>query len=138
MDGQGAARHPGRWNALGVPVVYSATSYAGALLEQLVHANIGHLPPRVFVTITVPAGLAVTVEEGALHAGWEAEDCLVSRAVGAAWISARATVALLVPSRAGAPIEQTVVLNPSHPDFVRLVVSTPRSVTWDQRFHNSE
>ena len=34
----------GRWNSPGRRVIYAAESYAGAMLEVLVNANIGRMP----------------------------------------------------------------------------------------------
>jgi RES domain-containing protein len=34
----------GRWNSAGKRVIYAAQTYAGALLEVLVHANLGIVP----------------------------------------------------------------------------------------------
>lgn len=39
FDGKGAALKPGRWNTVGVPVVYSAESRSLASLEILVHVE---------------------------------------------------------------------------------------------------
>ena len=44
FDGQGASLLGGRWNSPGRRVIYAAETYAGAMLEALVHANIGRLP----------------------------------------------------------------------------------------------
>lgn len=41
FDGQGAATFGGRWNSPGRRVIYAAETFAGAMLEVLVNANIG-------------------------------------------------------------------------------------------------
>ncbi len=48
--------HGGCWNSVGQRVIYAAESYAGAMLEVLVHANLS-VPPRNHrvVRITIPA-----------------------------------------------------------------------------------
>ena len=43
FDGTGAMLRGGRWNSIGQRVIYAAESYAGAMLEILVHANLGVL-----------------------------------------------------------------------------------------------
>jgi RES domain-containing protein len=57
LNGNGAARYPGRWNSLDRPIVYSYSSIALACLETVVHlAGDGPLPfPRQLVRITVPS-----------------------------------------------------------------------------------
>jgi RES domain-containing protein len=134
LDGQGAARVGGRWNTAGRPVVYGAGTYAGAMLEVLVHANIGRVPRHhVAVEITLPAGIAVATLEVAEAPGWDDPALVVSRAIGDAWLRARESVALFVPSVVAPPYEQNVVLDPAHPDFARLRVSAPEPVRWDAR-----
>lgn len=44
FDGRGAALYGGRWNFPGRYVIYAAETYAGALIEKLVHTNIGRVP----------------------------------------------------------------------------------------------
>jgi RES domain-containing protein len=44
FDGEGAATFGGRWNSPGRRVIYAAQTYAGAMLEVLVNANIGRMP----------------------------------------------------------------------------------------------
>ena len=137
LDGSGAARAPGQWNAAGVSVVYAAGTFTGAILEQLAHAGIGRLPPREFISITIPAGVQITEESALGNPGWDYDDCRVSRALGHAWYKTGTTVALWVPSKPGAPVEETVVLNTTHRDFARLAASKPQPFAWDQRLHRA-
>jgi RES domain-containing protein len=44
FDGTGASLHGGRWNSKGKRIIYASETYAGALLEALIHANIGRMP----------------------------------------------------------------------------------------------
>jgi RES domain-containing protein len=47
----------GRWNWVGRRVIYAAETYAGALSEVLVHANLGVAPKtQVVVEIDIPDG----------------------------------------------------------------------------------
>jgi len=45
FDATGAMLHGGRWNPIGLPVIYASETYAAALLEILVHANLSQ-PPK--------------------------------------------------------------------------------------------
>lgn len=135
LDGVGAALVPGRWNVARMRVVYAAASFAGAVLEQLAHAGIGRLPPRAWCAIDLPAGVRVTTVTAEALLGWDDEDCATSRRFAASWFEGRLSVALFVPSKPGAPIEQNVVLNPAHPDFATLRISSPTLYQWDPRFH---
>jgi RES domain-containing protein len=56
FDGTGAAIGGARWNTKGQRVIYAAESYATALLEILVHSNLGRVPRGFgFIEIHVPA-----------------------------------------------------------------------------------
>jgi RES domain-containing protein len=133
LDG-GAARYGGRWNSPGGQVVYASRTYAGAMLEVLVHANTGRVPRHhVAVELTLPPALAVETLDAAAAPGWDAADLVVSRALGDAWLAARASVALVVPSVVAPPHEANVLLNPAHPDFARIVAAPPTPVRWDAR-----
>lgn len=131
LDGHGAAMVGGRWNPVGRPVVYASATYEGALLEQLVHANTGVLPPnRVAASIEVPDDSVEYVDPSRLD-DWE--DQAVSREFGKVWLESRSSVALIVPSVVSKPWGRNVVLNPSHPDFGAVGVERRIDVTWDRR-----
>ncbi len=133
-DGTGAAMVGGRWNSPGKPVIYGALSYACAMLEILVHANIGRVPAtHVHVVAKVPDHIAVERLD-ALHlpAGWDSDDVTIARRVGDRWLSAAKTAVLIVPSVV-ARLEWIAVINPLHPDAQQLRVSPSQPVIWDQR-----
>src|SRR5450759_5950779 len=59
FDGSGAMRHGARWNSPGRRVIYAAETYAGALLEILVHAS-GSVPQsQGYIEIEIPSGLSI-------------------------------------------------------------------------------
>lgn len=134
FDGTGAAPHGGRWNSPGAPVVYAATSYAGALLEILVHAGTDDLPgPHHGVTITVPADVPIERVRPDALPGWDDANERVARAAGDRWRAAGRSAVLLVPSVVAAPHDWNAVVDPHHRDAARLVVSDPTPVVWDPR-----
>jgi RES domain-containing protein len=138
FDGAGAALIGGRWNSRGRPLIYCARSYAGALLEILVHAQLGWLPGRHrCVVVEVPDDVSVETLDPASLPGWDVEDERVSRAFGDRWLAERRSAALLVPSLVARPFEQNVLINPVHPESVRLRVAEPVRVTWDARLFRS-
>lgn len=134
FDGTGAALHGGRWNSPGAPVVYAADSYAGALLEILVHAGTDDLPgAHHAVRVDVPADVPVERVRPAALPGWDGSNERVARAAGDRWLAAGQSAVLLVPSIIAAPHDWNAVINPRHPDAARLRVSEPSAVAWDPR-----
>ena len=133
-DGTGALLVGGRFNSPGRAVIYGALSFAGAMLEVLVHARIGKVPRHhVFVLADVPADLPVEqAETGALPAGWDTQDLDIARAFGNRWIDETRSAVLLVPSVV-ARGEWNAMVNPAHPGAARLVVTAPQAVIWDTR-----
>ncbi len=134
LDGTGARLYGGRWNSPGRGVVYAAETYAGALLEILVHANLNRLPrTHAVMVIEIPDDLPLEQLEASRLPGWNAPDQAVSRAFGDLWLAEARTVALLVPSFVTQGRERNVLLNPAHADFARLRPAAPEPVLWDNR-----
>lgn len=133
-DGTGAALIGGRWNSPGRPVIYGALSYACAMLEILVHANIGRIPAtQCFVSADIPEEVAVErVERNLLPAQWDADDSASARQFGDQWLAEARSAVLLVPSVV-ATLEWNSLVNPLHPDARKITVSTPQKVVWDRR-----
>jgi RES domain-containing protein len=138
LDATGARTYGGRWNSPGAEVVYGALSYGGAILETRVHANVRTPPPRDIVVITIPANVRISELRPVDLAGWDESDQSVSRAAGDAWLAASHTVALIVPSRAGAPLERNVVLNLTHADAKNLRIESLGPVPWDLRLFGDD
>jgi RES domain-containing protein len=137
FDGYGAALLGGRWNSPGRRVIYAAESYAGAMLEVLVHANIGK-PPKTHSWIEILIARGVRIEEmtTALVPGWDAPDQRASRRFGDRWYDEGRTAVLVVPSLVARP-ERNIAINQEHPDFKRLRATAPKPVIWDQRLFGS-
>jgi RES domain-containing protein len=131
-SGEGARLYGGRWNSPGRAVIYASSSYAGAMLEKLVHT--GRQIPRhqVCVTFTVPEALKVIELQPGRIRGWEAGNCKASRRAGDGWLSARSSAILLVPSVVFA-VERNALINSAHPEARRVRVQSIEPVRWDER-----
>jgi RES domain-containing protein len=115
MSGEGAAAFGGRWNPPGRRMVYTADSLALATLELSVHITGGRVK-YVALQIEVPDALVDALDPAGLKRAWATTE-LTTRRVGEAWLDARRSVALLVPTalvdaRSG---ERNVLINPLHP-----------------------
>src|SRR5271165_2424255 len=134
FDGTGARLVGGRWNSPGRPVIYAAETYAGALLEVLVHSNLGRVPKtHAAIEISIPDTIAVESLDGLSLPGWDREDQIASRAFGDEWLTKGRSAVLLVPSTVLRGREHNVLINPDHSDFPRIVASEPQDVQWDKR-----
>lgn len=129
-SGTGAAMAGGRWNAVGVPVIYAAGSMALSMLEVLVQGGDMGMA-RDAVGAVIPDGVAIE-ELSPLPAGWREIDSPSAMAAGTAWVVAGRTAVLRVPS-AVVPEEANYLVNPAHPDAARIVSGAPKRVEWDPR-----
>lgn len=137
LSGQGAANDPGRWNSLGVPVIYASTSIALACLETVVHVTGDQGLPlrRWLVAIDVPAEhwqQRLSLEPAQLP-GWDDTPAgRSSRRWGDQWLLGQVSLLALVPSVI-VPEERNALINPNHPGAGSLVATVIRLWTYDSR-----
>jgi RES domain-containing protein len=132
FDGSGAMLHGARWNSPGRRVIYAAETYAGALLELLVHAS-GSVPrSQGYVEIEIPAGLSIEEITPADLPRWNSRSFEAARSFGDRWYDERRTPVLMVPSVV-THVERNVLINQEHPDFHRISASQPVPMRWDRR-----
>ena len=129
-DGAGAAVHGGRWNPIGAPAIYAASSISLAMLERLVQRN--NLARTFIVEAVVPDDLSVTDLMDEPPENWRALNSAEAMQAGARWIAERRTSLLRVPS-AIVPREANYVVNPAHPEAMRIEVMPPDPLVWDPR-----
>jgi RES domain-containing protein len=130
IKGEGARLFGGRWNPIGVPLIYTSESVAVAALEVLANfpMNIPVSDYRL-VTFEVPEGVSMktmTVQE--LQAGWD--DPLPHPStveIGRGWVMSAASLVLRVPSAVLHGNGWNLLLNPAHLEFglVQLVDNSP-------------
>jgi RES domain-containing protein len=131
-SGEGARLCGARWNSPGHAVIYASTTYAGAMLEKLVHTGRQIPKHQVCVTVEFPDDLSLTTLDEKHLIGWRNDDLLVSRQAGDAWLRAAQTAILLVPSVVF-DVERNALINPAHPDAARIRTLSIESVRWDDR-----
>ena len=129
----------GRWNSIGRRVIYAAETYAGALLEVLVHSNLSQPPKnhRV-ISIHIPDEIAVETVTTAQLPQWGSQDMLASQAWGDRWIESQRTAVLKVPSVVTQGRENNLILNIGHPQFTLITVEFPEDVHWDHRLFSRD
>lgn len=139
FTGEYTAEHPGRWNAFGTRIVYTAASPSLALLEVLAHR---HDDPGIdpmslpidYVVIPVDFEDACVADLPSLPVDWNVRNPIPesTRDLGSRWAAAMTSLVLRVPSIC-MPIESNYLLNPLHPDFLRLTIGTPQPLQLDPR-----
>jgi RES domain-containing protein len=134
FDGTGARLAGGRWNTPGRSVIYAVETFAGAMLEILVHTNLYRLPQNYsYVEVRVPETVGGERVSASDLPNWESADQAVTRSLGDRWLAEARSAVLIVPSVVTRGIEANVLLNPLHPDFCKIEASQPRPVHWDIR-----
>ena len=137
FDGGGASRWGSRWCTPGRNVIHTASAYALALLENLVHWNTTALPRGMhYVVATIPATVARTVLDPVTLPGWDRDDYSISQTYGDAWFDAGDVAVLVVPSVLS-PYEPNVLINQIHSDIRRIGVAEERRATVDPRLSRS-
>jgi len=143
VSGEGAKRTGGRWNAAGVPVIYTSCTRALACLETMVHLTSAMSLPmnRYLVELTLPdAAWTARVQFGAPSAtvGWDAEPPgRTSMQWGTDWLTRAESLLAEVPSVV-VPEETNILINPAHPDIAAVTARTVRKWTYDRRFRAAE
>jgi len=134
ISGTGARLYGGRWNSIGRPMVYLASSRSLAILEVLVH-----LSPAIFpggfclAQFDVPADNIVTLMPGDLPANWQ--DILSPnqlKKIGDKFLKEQKSLLLKVPS-AIVPEEFNYLVNPMHPEASKIKLIKQQLFNFDER-----
>ena len=128
LTGEGAKRAGGRWNYVGVPVIYTAENGALAILEVLQYADISDIHSFSVLTIYIPDNVVIQkVLLNTLPTGWNQYPHLsATREIGQQWIDKGEALLLQVPS-AVYPDETNWLINPQHSDakYIQIVSTKP-------------
>jgi len=134
FDGRAAQRFGGRWNSSGRRAVYGSATKSLAVLEVLVHLDVGRpLPRLVAFTFEVDDALVDRIPVARLPRHWRTAPGLeVTQRIGDEWLASGRSLALAVPS-AIVPEEWNYLLNPAHPRFGSLRFGRPVPFLLDPR-----
>ena len=137
LSGEGARLAGGRWNPVGIPVLYTASSVALASMEVLVHATATEINSGLFsrVDIYVPDMATITeVEISDLPSNWSDEippDLLCD--IGREWVESKKTLLMRVPSAALGGHEYNYLINPHHPDMKEVTIAGVMTFVYNER-----
>jgi len=134
LDGAGAYLKGGRWNSPGKRIIYAAQTFAGALLEALVHLNFDEVPDSYrWINIAIPQETQLEEVSADDIPGWNTNDFAAAREYGDRWYEQKRTPVLLVPSIVTAAIEKNILVNQQHPEFENIQAGETGEVIWDER-----
>jgi RES domain-containing protein len=135
FDGEGARIAGGRWNKIGIPMIYTADSMALAALETIVHLPKQELLKKIFSSIPVEfdARLVIMLNPADIPKDWDSFPPPEStQNIGGEWALKKRSVVLKVPSTVIRE-EFNYLINPAHPDFKKLSIGSPVKFVFDAR-----
>lgn len=122
LSGKGAELTGGRWNPVGMPVVYTSRTVELASLEYLVHYFEGFpnskLPELLVATIEIPEHDILTIEPDFLPKNWRNNPASRTlQSVSNQWFKNKKYLALQLPTAVHSmqtELSYNVLLNPLH------------------------
>ncbi len=137
LSGEGAKRFGGRWNHIGVAVVYTSESLSLAVLEYLINLPISDLPPKlVSVQVKIPDDLPrKDLQTKTLPGNWRTFPATGElKDIGTDWVRKGSTPVLVVPSVV-IPSEHNYLINPGHSLAKKIKVVSAEPFALDQRLY---
>ena len=135
FDGEGARTAGGRWNKIGIPMIYTADSLALAALEIMVHLPGSELLKNIFLRIPVrfDSRLVRSLNLIDLPDDWDLLPPPDStQTIGTGWALKKKSVLYKVPSTIIRE-ESNYLINPLHPDFKKLTIESAQKFAFDPR-----
>lgn len=134
FSGEGSRRFGGRWNSVGVAMVYTAGSMSLAALEMVVHLETDELLESYWaVKASFDEELVAELDRSQLPPDWRADVPPAStRELGDEWVRSEKSVVLRVPSVI-IESECNYLFNPRHSAFSRVRLTAPQPFTFDAR-----
>ena len=133
FSGVGGLYAARRWNHLGTPMVYAATSRALAALEFFVNLEPNEAPDDLLmVEAAVPDEFIETLDLKQLPRNWRSLDNQRCRDIGSEWARSLRSLALKVPSVV-VDEDWNVLLNPKHPEFAKVKIGSAKPFRFDER-----
>lgn len=135
FSGKGAALSGNRWNSKGVEMIYTSESRSLAMAEVFVHLSIAVLP-RDFILLEIEISDAILVKNlnlKTLPENWNAfPHHPATQQIGDAFINEVEFAVMQVPS-AVVNGDSNFLINPFHPQFKKIKISSKSPFLFDQR-----
>ena len=132
ISGTGSKLYGGRWNPIGVPMLYTSQYISLALLEVLARMSRLTIPDSYsLITLELPEVLIARLSLNKFKKGWQS-DLLYSQGIGEDFIKENQFCCLQVPS-AIVVQECNLLFNPNHKDFKKIKIVRTESLNIDKR-----
>lgn len=139
LSGKGAELYGGRWNSIGTPVVYTASSRALAMAEVAVHLHIQKIPKdMVMVELYIPEDSITSLPFQELNKDWEMFTYSIqTKNLGDEFFQENRFLGLKVPS-AVVTSDFNFLINPGHVEIQKIKVVNISPFRFDSRIFSKE
>jgi len=133
LSGTGAKLKGGRWNVIGLPLLYTSESVSLSLLEVLANANtLEELKPLYLVEIEIPSnGSLHQLQISQLKKEWW-KDFEYCKWIGSEIIRENKVLAIKCPS-AIVEMESNYLINSLHSSFKKIRINVIKDFRFDER-----
>lgn len=133
LSGTGAKLYGGRWNSVGLSVVYTTENISLAVLEILVRTDMQSIPLTYhLIKIDIPDSIQqLSITTGKLKKEWK-DDLGYTQWIGDEFIKSNKLLLLKVPS-AVIDEENNYIVNPEHSDFKKVKIIAIKKFQFDKR-----
>ncbi len=133
ISGMGAKLYGGRWNSKGIQILYTAECISLAVLEMLVNNHFKDFSiPLSLLKIHIPdTSKQSIIYSKKLKPNW-IKDISYTNFIGNEFIKSNINLLAKVPS-AVVPDENNFLINPLHPDFVKVKIKEITFFDTDKR-----
>ena len=146
LSGKGAELTGGRWNPVGMPVIYTSRTVELAALEYLVHYFEGFpnskLPDLLVATIEILEEDILTIEAEILPKDWRNSPAPKSlQNVSNQWFKHKKFLALQIPTAvhsAQTELSYNVLLNPLHERMQEDIITKTSPFYFDSRYQKPQ
>lgn len=135
LSGKGAAIKGARWNSVGVEIIYTASNRSLAMAEVAVHFTLATLPGYYMIlSIFIPDDVSLQkLNITQLPLDWNTfPHPLITQAIGDQFIADSKYCVLQIPSVVTQG-DFNLLINPNHPDFKRIKISSREKFPFDKR-----
>ncbi|WP_162126327.1 RES family NAD+ phosphorylase [Flavobacterium phycosphaerae] len=135
LSGKGAALTGARWNSKGTEIIYTAHGRCLAMAEVVVHLSLATLPKGFkMISINIPEDIEIyELPTTKLTVGWNVfPETVDTQAIGDHFIRELKYAVMKVPS-AVVKGDFNYLLNPFHPDFNQITISSKEDFPFDKR-----